>query len=119
MDAPYRRHVFVCTSGAWCKEQGGEAVHKEMKRLVKEAGLAAEVRVNKAGCLDQCGHGPMAVVYPESVWYGGLDAAAAARIVEEHLRAGAPVEACRYRPARPGANKTAAVKAAEAREKGL
>lgn len=117
MDAPYERHVFVCTLGPWCRDAGAEAVQKAMKQAVKEAGLASRVRVNKAGCLNQCGHGPMAVVYPEAVWYAHLDVAGGERVVREHLVAGAPVEDLRYRAAKPGGNKTAAVKAAEAAEK--
>lgn len=117
MDAPYERHVFVCALGPWCKDAGGEAVQKAMKAAVKAAGLGSSVRVNKAACLNQCGHGPMAVVYPDAVWYSGLDVAAGARIAREHLVGGTPVEDLRYRAAKPGANKTPEVKAAEAAEK--
>ena len=117
MDAPYERHVFVCALGPWCKEEGAEAVQKAMKAAVKEAGLAQSVRVTTAGCLNQCGHGPLAVVYPDAVWYGALDVERGLRIVREHLADGTPVEDLRYRPERPGANKTAAVRAAEAAEK--
>ena len=35
-----------------------------------QRGIRAAVRANKAGCLDQCEHGPTAVVYPEAIWYG-------------------------------------------------
>lgn len=112
---PYQRHAFVCTFGPWCKEQGAEGVHKAMKSAVKEAGLARDVRVNKSGCLNQCGHGPVAVVYPDSVWYAGLDVAKGLRVVREHLVEGKPCEDLRFRPPQPGANKTAAVREAEAK----
>jgi (2Fe-2S) ferredoxin len=49
------------------------------------------VRINKSGCLDQCEHGPVVVVYPEAVWYGNVQPADAAEIVEEHLVGGRPV----------------------------
>lgn len=117
MDAPYERQVFVCTYGAWCKLDGADAVRATLKDLAKEAGLASRVRVTKSGCLGQCGHGPMAVVWPENVWYQKLDAEKARAIFAEHLVAGRPVEACRYRAAKPGSNKTPEVKAKEA-EKG-
>ncbi len=100
----YRHHIFVCTTGKKCPAQGADDVHRVLKKLVGEAGLKSSVRVNHAGCMNQCGHGPMVVVYPEDVWYGGVDAEAARRIVEEHLLAGRVVEAVRYIAA-PGDNK--------------
>ena len=102
----YERHVFVCTHGKTCPGQGAEAVHGELKRRVKEAGLKQRVRVNHAGCMNQCGHGPMVVVYPEDVWYAGVTVEGARRIAEEHLRDGHVVEELRY-VAPPGDNKIA------------
>ena len=100
----YRYHVFVCTSGKTCSWQGGPEVHETLKRGVHRAGLKGTVRVNHAGCMNQCGHGPMVVVYPEDTWYAKVDEAGAERIVAEHLVGGSPVEALRY-VAPPGDNK--------------
>ncbi len=100
----YRHHVFVCTSGATCPSQGADAVHAALKRGVTDAGLKAMIRVNHAGCMNQCGHGPMVVVYPDDVWYHGVDVYGAQRIVREHLAAGRVVDAYRY-VAPPGDNK--------------
>ncbi len=100
----YRHHVFVCTSGKECPKQGAEEVHKALKKLVSEAGLKKIVRVNHAGCMNQCGHGPMVVVYPEDVWYAHVDETGARRIVAEHLVAGVVVDTYRY-IAPPGDNK--------------
>lgn len=80
------------------------AVHSALKTAVKDSGLKATVRVNHAGCMNQCGHGPMVVVYPEDVWYCGVDVHGAQRIVREHLAGGRVVEAYRYK-APPGDNK--------------
>jgi NADH:ubiquinone oxidoreductase subunit E len=63
----YERRVFVCTFGKTCAADGGDEVHAELKSRVKAAGLKHRVRVNRAGCMSQCGHGPMVVVYPEGV----------------------------------------------------
>ena len=100
----YTHHVFVCTSGKTCPKQDSERVHATIKRGVKDAGLKGIVRVNHAGCMNQCGHGPMDVVYPEDVWYAGVDEEGAARIVREHLVEGRVVERYRY-IAPPGDNK--------------
>lgn len=102
----WQRHVFVCTSGKYCPTVDGDGigVHAALKKLVAVAGLNGRVRVNQSGCLDQCGHGPMVVVYPEAVWYAAVQPEDAEEIVREHLIGGRPVERLRYRN-RPGKNK--------------
>ena len=103
----FERHVFVCTRGEWCPSIDGDGigVHAALKQGVADAGLKDRVRVNHAGCFSQCGNGPMAVVYPDDVWYAALTPADAAEIVAEHLVAGRPVERLRYRPSTMGAHK--------------
>jgi len=106
MSAPFEKHVFVCTSGSVCPTEGNSvAVHARLKELVKEAGLGTRIRVNKAGCLDQCGYGPMVAVYPENVWYCGVKVEDADTIFESHLVAGKPVDRLLYSPPQPGPNK--------------
>jgi (2Fe-2S) ferredoxin len=100
----FKHHVFVCTSGSTCPGQGGDAVFAALKKGAKDAGLKGTVRVNHSGCLGQCGHGPMAVVYPDDVWYAGLDVHGAERILRDHLLGGKVVESYRY-IAPPGENK--------------
>jgi (2Fe-2S) ferredoxin len=78
-----------------CTLDGKSELHAELQRCVKAAGLSGTVRINKSGCLDQCEHGPMVVVYPEAVWYGFVQPGDAAEIVSEHLVAGRPVERLR------------------------
>lgn len=100
----YERHVFVCTSGKTCPTQGSKDVFAALRGAVVEAGLKAHVRVNHSGCLGQCGHGPMVVIYPENVWYGNVQATNATQIISEHFVGGIPVDALRY-VAPPGDNK--------------
>ena len=95
-------HVFVCHNTRpadaprqSCTADGKSELHARLQQLSKEAGLAGKVRINKAGCLDQCEHGPMMVVYPEAVWYGNVGPDDAAAIVTEHLAGGRPVERLR------------------------
>jgi len=70
------------------------------KAQVKSHGLAGpgKVRVNKAGCLDRCAGGPVAVVYPDAVWYTYVDQSDIDEIVTSHLRDGVPVERLRLAP---------------------
>lgn len=103
---PYDIHLFNCLSESACLSDGpAKAIHARLKTLVKDEGVADRVRINKAGCLNQCGHGPMLVVYPEGVWYCHLRLEDADRVFYDHLLTGRPVEELRYDPPGPGANK--------------
>ena len=95
----YERHIFFClnerTSGeASCAQHNAQGAYDRCKGLVKSQGLAGpgKVRVNKAGCLDRCAAGPVAVVYPEGVWYSYVDQQDIDEIVESHLKHGKVVE---------------------------
>ena len=101
----FSRHIFFCLNQrdngqACCAEQGAQAGFERCKSRVKEAGLAGpgQVRVNKAGCLDRCAGGPVAVVYPEAVWYTFVDNDDIDEIVDSHLRHGRIVERLRLPP---------------------
>ena len=100
----YKHHVFVCTSGKHCARAGADDVYAALKKAVKEDGLKGAVRVNQAGCMNQCGHGPVVVVYPEDVWYAEVNLTGARQIAHEHLARGRAVERLRY-VAPPGDNK--------------
>src|SRR6266849_5366128 len=101
----YRTHVFVCTSGDTCPAQGNvEQFVKSLRAEALRANLKTEVRINKAGCFSQCGHGPMIVVYPDDVWYAGVQEADLKEILISHIVGGKPVERLRYDPGVPGAN---------------
>lgn len=104
---PFEIHVFVCTSGGTCPHQGSLAVHACLKEAVAKAGLKGRVRVNHAGCLDQCGHGPNLVIYPENVWYSHVTPEEAAVIFTQHILGGKPVEHLVYRPPQAGGHRLA------------
>ncbi len=78
-----------------CTSDGKSDLHARLSQLVKDAGLAGRVRINKSGCLDQGEHVPTVVVYPEAVWYGCVRPEDAEEIVREHLVGGRPVERLR------------------------
>jgi (2Fe-2S) ferredoxin len=100
----YARHIFVCTHGEYCPLQGSVEVVRILREGIASNGLKGSVRVNKAGCFSQCGNGPMVVVYPDDVWYGGVSVDKARRVLNEHLIGGRPVEEARYRMP-PGPNR--------------
>jgi (2Fe-2S) ferredoxin len=101
----FERHIFFCLnqrSGgeACCAQHQAQSGFDRCKSQVKALGLAGPggVRVNKAGCLDRCAGGPVAVVYPEAVWYTYVDGHDIDEIVESHLRDGKVVERLRLAP---------------------
>ena len=103
-ESPYERHVFVCVGGKTCPTQGSDEVRVALRFKAFEKLGKTAVRVNKAGCMSQCGHGPMVVVYPDNVWYAGVRPEDAEEIVEEHLLNNRPVERLLYRGHLPGKN---------------
>ena len=101
----YDRHVFVCTSGETCPTQGDTEKYVKILRAGAQKAGRSDVRINKAGCFSQCGHGPMIVVYPENVWYAGVKESDLDDILTSHIIGGLPVERLRYAPGVKGANK--------------
>jgi (2Fe-2S) ferredoxin len=102
----YQTHVFVCTGGDTCPTEGDvEQYVKYLRGEVAKAKLQTEVRINKAGCFSQCGWGPMMVVYPDDVWYCGVQQADLPEIFQSHIVGGKPVERLLYDPGVKGANK--------------
>lgn len=101
----YRRHIFFCLNQreggeACCADHKAEQAFARCKSQAKSMGLLGPggVRVNRAGCLDRCAGGPIAVVYPEAVWYSYVDQNDIDEIVESHLRDGVVVERLRTPP---------------------
>jgi len=95
----FKRHIFFCLNQrdpaeASCANHHAQGGFERCKARVKGEKLAGPggVRVNKAGCLDRCAGGPVAVVYPEAVWYTYVDDADIDEIVESHLKNGVVVE---------------------------
>jgi (2Fe-2S) ferredoxin len=95
----FKRHIFFCLNErpqgeACCAQHNAQAAFDHCKQRVKALGLSGpgQVRVNKAGCLDRCSAGPVAVVYPEAVWYSFVDLKDIDEIVERHLQGGQVVE---------------------------
>ena len=96
----FEKHVFICINRReagkeCCASKGSEELVTLMKEEIKKQGLNKKIRINKAGCLDQCSKGVSMVVYPEGVWYGRVTKEDIHEIIESHLIANKPVERLR------------------------
>jgi len=82
----YTRHLLFCTSG----DCDGKGLMKEARKLLGKD--AVHVKRSRVGCLGACKLGPVMIVYPDGVWYRCPNKKALSRIIEEHIKAGKPVE---------------------------
>lgn len=97
--ARYQHHIFICENlrdegheRGSCAGKGSMELKGALKKLIKSKGLRELVRANSAGCLDACEFGPSMVVYPEAIWYGGVQLGDLEEIIESHIVNGQPVE---------------------------
>ena len=117
----FEKHIFVCTNQrppgnprGCCDPSGSGELHHAFKAAIARRGLKGRVRANKAGCLDQCEHGPNVVIYPQGTWYGHVSVSDVEEIVESDILGGQPVErlliadsclnseSCPHRPSKAG-----------------
>ena len=87
----FDHHIFICTNERdssaarpSCLPQGSKKLKSAFKDAIKDAGLKHKIRANESGCLDQCEHGPVVVIYPEAVWYGNVHVRDVDDIVQQH-----------------------------------
>ena len=93
----FHRHVFLCIGESCCTAAVGQESWEVLKKELKDRNLSlsdgsAACYRTKVGCLRVCTGGPIMVVYPEGIWYGGMTAERIPRFVQEHLVDGKPIE---------------------------
>ncbi len=100
----YDKHVFICTNqrapGAprrSCGEAHGMDIVDAFRTKLKALKLPVRIRAQRAGCLDICDFGQTVAVYPEGVFYVGVELTDVDEIIHEHLLNDRPVERLRFR----------------------
>jgi len=91
----YTRHIFFCNNvrkdnKPCCSQLGAKKMYQHAKDKCRDQGLLGEgkIGVSESRCLGRCEHGPVAVVYPDNVWYQYIDEDDIDEIITEHLMGG-------------------------------
>ena len=92
-------HILICTScrangqqKGFCHTKNSVEVLQHFIEYIEERDISGEVMITNTGCFGFCEKGPIAVIYPEGIWYGSLTKRAVERIIEEHIEGGNIVE---------------------------
>ena len=92
-------HIFICTScringqqKGFCYSKDSVDIIQKFMEVIEDNGLSGDIMITNTGCFGICDKGPIAVIYPEGVWYGNLTEEDVEKIVEQHIMKGKVVK---------------------------
>lgn len=91
MALEYDVHIFVCTNQRTgteklsCGEAHGLELVGEFKKQLKDLNVGLKTRANRSGCLGICDFGPTIAIYPEGIFYVGVQKEDVKEIIESHI----------------------------------
>jgi (2Fe-2S) ferredoxin len=95
----FTHHIFICGNQraaahprGCCNADGSDALRTAFKAAIDKRGLGPLVRANKAGCLEQCEHGPTIAIYPQGIFYGNVTVGDVDRILDETVIGGQVID---------------------------
>jgi NADH-quinone oxidoreductase subunit F len=91
-----RSQILLCAGGS-CVSSGSLSVRDAFQDELQKSGLENEIEVVSTGCMGMCEIGPIAVIYPEGVFYQKVKVEDVAEIVQEHLLKGRVVQRLFYK----------------------
>lgn len=94
-----KRHIFVCSSSrtkgepkGFCQSKGAVEIISNFLEEIRDRDLGSEVFVSNTGCFSLCEKGPIVVIYPDNVWYGGVTPEDVEEIMDEHIEGNSVVK---------------------------
>ncbi len=96
-----RTQILLCAGGS-CISSGTDSVRTAFERELEKQGLADEVEIVSTGCMGLCEIGPIAIVYPEGIFYQKVKPEDVPELVSEHLLKGRVVGRLLYKRATTG-----------------
>lgn len=96
------KHIFICLNSrppghpkGSCTLSGAQDLLTEFAEQLEARNLKGRFRLTRTSCLGPCELGPIVLVYPESIMYGGVSVDDVSDIIDDHMLRGRPVERLR------------------------
>lgn len=97
-ETPPDREIFLCTGPDCCRREAGLAAWKHLQQRLKQEGLSGSVSAKRTPCMNVCGEGPIAVVYPERTFYSNMDERGLDAVIGTDLKSGDRVGRYAFEP---------------------
>ncbi|WP_169907907.1 (2Fe-2S) ferredoxin domain-containing protein [Priestia abyssalis] len=81
LNHPFTKQLFLC-NGKSCSRNGAEDVTKAIRDEIRQVNAEHDIHTTKTLCNGKCQEGPIVIVYPEGIWYGGMTEEGGRKLIE-------------------------------------